>query len=45
MNKKDYIAPDFKVIVLRARLCLVEGSSYEESAKNAKTADNGEYFD
>ena len=45
MKKKEYNAPDFKVIVLRARLCLVEGSSYEESAKNAKTANDGEYFD
>ena len=44
MNKKDYIAPDFKVIVLRARHCLLEGS-LEENTKRAEKVDNGEYFD
>jgi hypothetical protein len=45
MKKKEYNAPDFKVIVLRARHCLYEASPYDVDAKKAKTADEGEYFD
>ena len=48
MNKKAYMSPDFKIVVLKTKCRLLDGSSYtKENTKkdNMYKEDNGGYFD
>ena len=48
MKKKEYIAPNFKVIVLRSKHRLLDGSPETYKSANTTTADEeneGGYFD
>ena len=47
MNKKEYMSPDFKIVVLKAKCRLLDGSPYTKG--NTKKEDiekiDGDYFD
>ena len=48
MKKKNYMSPDFKIVILKAKYRLLDGSPYtKENTKkdNMYKEDNGGYFD